>query len=192
MCCEHGRTPLPERTKRRETGSLRLGHRTVDDRQRRHFVDCMKPHSRNDAHDFRHDITLFVVSSINCEALADRVLAREKLFRQRLVDDDHARRIFGVAIIEHAAAKKRHLEGREIIAGDRLPDRRLACCSATAAACLRDKIRFAIRPSADEFEPMPALLNPGSCADFIEQRLGKRFDLLAARIGFPRPAQVER
>src|ERR1700756_478383 len=61
--------------KKNETRSLRLGNRTVDDRQGCHLVDCVKPHPWNDAHDLRHDVTLLIVSSINPKTLADRILA---------------------------------------------------------------------------------------------------------------------
>ena len=77
--------------KKTKTGPLRLGHRTINDRQRRHFVDGVKSHAHHDADNLRHDVAFFVVSSVDRETFTDRVLTREKLFRHCLIDDDHAR-----------------------------------------------------------------------------------------------------
>src|SRR5258708_10800313 len=104
--------------KQTEAGSLCLRHRTIDDRQRCHFIDRMKAHSRDHADDFRYDVTFFVIAGINCEPLADWIFAGEKLIGHRLIDDDDTRRIFCVALVESATTQKWRLKRREIIAGD--------------------------------------------------------------------------
>src|SRR5207247_2916640 len=104
--------------KQSEAGSLCLCHRAVNHRQRRHFVDRVKAHPRHHADNLRHNITFFVIASVNRETFADWILAREKLFRHCLIDDDDARRIFYISFVESASAQKWELKFHEIIAGD--------------------------------------------------------------------------
>src|ERR1700719_2304015 len=47
-----------------ETGPLRLRHRTINHRQRRHLVDGVKPHPRYDADNFRHDVAFLVIARV--------------------------------------------------------------------------------------------------------------------------------
>ena len=65
----------------------------------------MKTHPRDDTDDFAHHPALFIVAHIDSEAFANRIFPGEILFGHRLIDNDHARRIFCVALVKRAAAQ---------------------------------------------------------------------------------------
>src|SRR5207237_8238072 len=71
--------------KQTQAGPLRLGHRTIDHRQRRHFIDRVKAHSRDDPDVFRHAVTFFVIPGTTGERLADWFLAGKNLFGLALI-----------------------------------------------------------------------------------------------------------
>src|SRR5215510_2249051 len=60
------------------------------------------------------DLTIKQRAHSDVEALADRVFAGEEPFRHRLIDNNHARRIFRIALGEKAASEQRNAHRFEI------------------------------------------------------------------------------
>src|SRR5262249_45451255 len=129
----------------------------------------MKSHPRDHADDFAHHPTFVVVADIDAEAFTNWIFAGEILFGHRLIDNDDARRIFGVALVKYTTTQQRHLERRKVIAADHFE------IAIQHIRRLRSRILFSPKtslPSAHErsIRADSDVLHTGQRADFVEQR----------------------
>ena len=145
----------------------------------------MKPHACDHADDFAHHPAFFVVAGINSESFADRIFTGKILFSHCLIDNDDARRVFGVALGKCATTQQRRLERRKIIAADHFE------IAVQHVRRLRSGVLLAPKtslPPAHERSVRAdgSVLHTGQRADFVEQCPGKRVDLFAIVIFSPR------
>src|SRR6478672_3345263 len=145
----------------------------------------MKSHPRDHANDFTHYPTFFVVADINAETFTNWIFAGKILFGHRLIDNDDARRIFGVTLVKYSTTQQRHLERGEVIATDHFE------IAIQHLRRLRSRILFAPKtslPSAHErsIRAHSNILPARQRAYFVEQRFREDVNLVAVVVFLPR------
>src|SRR5439155_549404 len=106
------------------------------------------------------------------------------LFGHRLIDNDHARRIFCVALVERTAANQRHFERLKIIAGDHFK------IAVQHIRRLWARVLFAPKASLPAAHKRPVrtdrrVLHTGNGAHFIEKCFAECVDLFAIVVDTP-------
>ena len=98
-------------------GPFHLPLREVNHRQRIDVVEGARFDSPHHAEDFPQ-LGFAGIARVHAKSFADWIFAGKNFLGEELVDYRNGWGRRGVAFVEGAAAKKRHLEGREIIASD--------------------------------------------------------------------------